>query len=459
MVVDFNAWEHQRIVPPWWWLMTTLHENARRELATRNAPRAWLLLLYKAWWRLRDGWAIYLAVPIAVALAFFLYRQGFFGEGMRGAAEWAKSAGAVLTFGVAVLGALRGLNRWVIGGSEGAAASLLKRTRDPMALVKRRYQELVHAIRQPIAIFIDDLDRCKADYVVELLEGIQTMFATEPVVYVVAGEGNWTRDCYTQVYKEFCSQAAEPGRPLGWLFLEKTFQDTVPLPRISKEMRESYWRGLLSERRDGGLADVEVHRDAAERMFEGKGTPAEIGQAMKEAQDEGRIDLKELQRAAALQLESEAVEEHTRHTLDNFGHLLEDNPRAMKKLVNAYGMQRDLLVLEDPKLLANELQLRQLALWKILALRWPLLAEYLEDHPDIVDVIRSDGTVTLVAAAEGLDKLVRDPIIRSVIKGTGVQPHVWLDTAVVRRFAGLDAPPQISNAGGPSQEAPAEPSM
>src|SRR5215216_1690977 len=32
VVVRFNAWQHQRIVPPWWWLMETLYRDALREL-------------------------------------------------------------------------------------------------------------------------------------------------------------------------------------------------------------------------------------------------------------------------------------------------------------------------------------------------------------------------------------------------------------------------------------------
>ena len=438
VVVDFNAWEHQRIVPPWWWLMTKLHDDGRRAVGATSPGGALTLWLYDVWWRIRDGWAIYLAAPLVAVLAFVLYRRGFFGSGIEGAGEWAKSAGAVLAFAIAVVGTIRGLNRWFVGGSEGAAASLLRRTRDPMRLVKHRFHELVHAAGRPVAIFIDDLDRCKAEFVVELLEGIQTLFANEPVVYVVAADGDWIRDCYTQVYKDFCANAAEPGRPLGWLFLEKTFQETVRLPRIPDTTRKEFWRRLLTQQKHDGLADGTEHELAAERLFEGKGTPGEVGMAMKQAQAEGRIGLRHLQRAAALQLESEAVEAHTKHTLDTFGHLLEDNPRAMKKLINAYGIQRDLLVLEDPDLLINETRLRQLALWTITSLRWPLLADYLEDHPEAVDTLRAGSIPALGDAPKELERVVRDPTLRAVVQGSEVDPAVQLDQAAVRRFVGLD---------------------
>jgi hypothetical protein len=458
VVVNFNAWSHQRIVPPWWWLMTALHRAGIQELWRMNRRRAITLWLSDVWWRLRDGWAAYLVLPIAAFVGFLLWRRGFFGEDLSGAEDTVKSLAAITAFAAGIWGGIRALNRWLLAGSAGAAAALLARTRDPMHLVRRRFARLVHWIRQPVVIFVDDLDRCQAKYVVELLEGIQTLFVEQPVVYVIAADGSWLRDCYAQVYKDFCTQAGEPGRPLGSLFLEKTFQESVRVPRIPQGVRELYWKHLLSERPAAPGEVEKEHRAAAEELFEQFGTPGEILDALSEAEKKTKIPPHELRRAAALQLESRAVEESTRHTLDDFSSLLEDNPRAMKKLVNAYGIQRHMQVLEGRNLHGDERQLRQLALWTILALRWPLLADYLAEHPSEVALIGSptrrepkdDLTVEL-------ERLFRDDAVRQVVEGGDVKPPVSLDADAIRGFLGLEpeqAPPSGNGAGRKTRTRP-----
>ena len=48
----------------------------------------------------------------------------------------------------------------------------------------------------------------------------------------------------------------------------------------------------------------------------------------------------------------------------------------MKRFVNEYGMARAARILED-----NLVERDTLALWTLLAIRWPALADYLEAHP------------------------------------------------------------------------------
>jgi hypothetical protein len=460
VVVNFNAWSHQRIVPPWWWLMTALHRAGIRELWEINRRRAISLWLWDVWWRLRDGWAAYLVLPVAAVVGFLLWRRGFFGENLSGAEDTLKSIAAITAFTAGIWGGIKGLNRWLLSGSAGAAAALLARTRDPMYLVRRRFARLVHWIRQPVVIFVDDLDRCQAKFVVELLEGIQTLFVEQPVVYVIAADGSWLRDCYAQVYKDFCTQASEPGRPLGSLFLEKTFQESVRVPRIPQGIRETYWKHLLSERKAAADEGENEHRAAAEELFEQFGTPGEILDALSDAEKAEQISPHELRRAAALQLESRAVEESTRHTLDDFSSLLEDNPRAMKKLVNAYGIQRHMQVLEGRNLHGDERQLRQLALWTILTLRWPLLAEYLSDHPgEIVIVGKTGRREAKDDLTTELERLFRDEAVRQVVEGRGVKPPVTLDAEAIQGFLGLEAEtgPPTGNGARRRRRTPARP--
>ena len=68
--------------------------------------------------------------------------------------------------------------------------------------LQRRYSSLIRCTGTPVAIVIENLDRCRAEYVVELLEGIQTalkdpgaaMKPARPVAFLVPGSRQWLCD-------------------------------------------------------------------------------------------------------------------------------------------------------------------------------------------------------------------------------------------------------------------------
>ena len=81
---------------------------------------------------------------------------------------------------------------------------------------------------------IDNLDRCRAAYVVELLEGIQTLLRQPhahgdlpEVAFIVAAQRGWLCDSYISVYDDFESAVHEPGRPFGLTFVDKIFDFSV----------------------------------------------------------------------------------------------------------------------------------------------------------------------------------------------------------------------------------------
>jgi hypothetical protein len=116
--------------------------------------------------------------------------------------------------------------------------------------------------------------------------------------------------------------------------------------------------------------------------------------------------------AAIRRLAAPELRRRTEHTLKPFSRLLDPNPRAMKRLVNAYGMERDIRLLEGHGGTSDGLAPERLALWTILRLRWPLLADYLVGHPNAV---QSGKT-----ADADLDALLASDDVQAVIKGRGV---------------------------------------
>jgi hypothetical protein len=177
--------------------------------------------------------------------------------GLKALVALASSLAVVIGLALTVLGITRGIRDWLLVRSAAGARNGLAHARDPLATVKSRYEHVVRALDRPLAVIVDDLDRCQPKFVVELLEGIQTLYGEAPVTYVVAADSRWIRDCFEEEYKTFLDMPSEAGRPLGYHFLEKTFQLSADVPRLTDRLRRHYFEGLLGiERSEDGGGDV-----------------------------------------------------------------------------------------------------------------------------------------------------------------------------------------------------------
>jgi len=111
--------------------------------------------------------------------------------------------------------------------------------------------------------------------------------------------------------------------------------------------------------------------------------------------------------------------------------LLEANPRAMKRLVNAYGVARGVELLSRSSLRWDKYAQHQTALWTILSLRWPRLAEYLAAHPDAAARIGTGGSAPPGVPAD-LAPLFADPEVEQVIHGQAEGVEATLDPNSIR---------------------------
>jgi hypothetical protein len=109
---------------------------------------------------------------------------------------------------------------------------------------------------------------------------------------------------------------------------------------------------------------------------------------------------------------------HLEHSLQRFVHLLEPNPRSMKRLVNAYSVNRALSTL-------GHLDIDQgpLALWTILSMRWPVLAQYLATWPQAIEQETINNEI--------IEALLGSDDVKQVIHGTGT--HASLDVTALEQ--------------------------
>jgi len=442
LIVDFDAWRQMRVGPPWWALLASLRLAVRRDLGLGAATS---LRAAETWQRVRRGGALYV-VTVAALLAVVLAVALLLGAGLDlGAAD--KVVGSILavTAGIGALyAATSAVGRFLLWDSAAGARVFEQSHRDPMESVADHFAWLIARAGRPVVFFVDDLDRCANEYVVDLLDSVQTLIRDAPgridderrgeraCYVVVAADGRWIRTSYEHAHAEFANAVEEPGRPLGYLFLDKIFQLTVPVPSISPQRQAAYLQALLRIKHNGdgsGERKLEDAVDAVKQQVKASTSEAEALKAFDGASLDVRAEVVE---AVVGKLAEPQIEQGTQHRLERFAGLLETNPRAMKLVLNAYGIARALQVIED-----NVVPGDALALWTILRVRWPALADHLRANPEAIDALVGGGAP--IGAPPELVRLFTSPDVRRIVACPDGGP---LSAAMIRACCGLaeDAP-------------------
>lgn len=397
VVVDFNAWRHQRVRPPWWSLLQVTAREGAEQLSW------WDRQVFGAKWLLYKVWAdLVLVLGVIALIGITFYGYVHWSQPADGTANPSllentfKILSPLLTIGATIFAWNRSL---FFGDSRSAKAATEMRT-DVLRPVVALFKRLVNAVRRPMIIFIDDLDRCDQNYVVELLEGVQTLFKEAPVTFLVAADRNWIRTSYEEGYGKFKDTIGGPGRPLGHLFLEKMFQLSVAIPRLSPAVVERFMDDLLRSGHTGKKEEVaqkvREERLKVREQMQSMTSPAQVKALIERARDP--IAAQAIAEESALSTTAQKAVLEAENRMKKFAPLLEPNPRSMKRLLNAYGMNQAAMRLErrypDPDALAR---------WTLLEMRWPLLADHLTQQPDSLRHMgKADLPNTIPAILAGL---------------------------------------------------------
>ncbi|MFQ5650607.1 MAG: P-loop NTPase fold protein [bacterium] len=438
VVVDFNAWRNQHTNPPWWPLIREVYSEAVHQVGQAGSWQAFKLRLRWFVWRLRADW-----LPVVIALVVIVGMSLLVTGSLNvlGESPTSGDRGKQIEFGLKVIAALLAVwaglvaaSRSLLFGSARAAKTYMDLSSDPLRPIASLFKKLVNEIDRPLAIFIDDLDRCTGDYVVDLLEGIQTLFRDSNAAYVVAADRDWVRMSFEKRYEDYAGTIGEPGRPLGYLFLEKIFQVSASVPLLSAIAMREYWARLLETAGSSSPEDIErVQQEAekeAEKIIGQAQTDDELKQVVSEY--EGDAIIKQgLRAVAAKRMTTAKAREHLEHKLKPFSVLLEPNPRAMKRLINAFSLRQAVNFLEE-----RDVETGPLVLWTILELRWPLLTAHLVDHPETIDHIRNRTLPQNSVASRQVRQLIESQAVREVVTGKNTGAETFLDQKTIRRIFG-----------------------
>jgi hypothetical protein len=404
IVVTFNAWENQRLDPPWWFLMKTIYRESMHKMWKTNKGR-WMKTGFNEFlWRFNAG-NNYLKLTALITLVIFGWAL------ISNAFSVKLFQGLPVVETVTLLGFIWSIAKLVssslLPGSAKAAHSFIEENgKDPMNELATHFEKMIREIDTPIAIFIDDLDRCNRDYGIRLLEGLQTIFKRAPVVYVIAADRKWLKTMYEDQYSIFAPAISRPAKSFGLVFLDKIFQLIVELPDISAIQKKIYWNKLLNINdpsqpvlTNAEKTDIEnkvlsaVHNDEKLNVVNQTATS-----------QEGKQYAKEVAVSTVSILEEEKILEHK---LQKFIELIEANPRSMKRLINDVSTAKTITYLYD-----QNIDTDQLILWTILKQEHPSLAEYFWDNPSKINEVFSytgkSGPLTNIKAYD--DLLSRDNV-------------------------------------------------
>jgi len=437
LVVRFNAWQQSRIGPPWWTLLTATRQ-------TIASGRGWWgrrhLRISETYARIRRTGALYsLALLILVAtiavVAYALWPHRLT------TASWSATAQAVTTVAAAVAVFWTGSRvaaRFLLWDSAGGARLFESSGISPMREISSQFNwligqsPLIDRSRRPVVFFIDDLDRCDSTYVVNFLDSVQTIVRDaaptsgqndRAAMFVVAADGAWLRTSYEGAYQGFQDAVGQPGRPLGYLFLDKIFQLSMPLPTAPRAAQQTLLDGLLRvpQSADSGIAtqitaakkDLDSARGDGERVRDVmRNLPGPVAEAVSGE--------------AAKVLADPATVRRSEHKLQKFADLLDGNPRTTKRFVNTFTVIEAVRTLE-----AEVIDFDTLALWSIIRVRWPEMADYLQQQPAAITHITESPTAADIP--ERLKATACLPELRRVVQYTQGGP---LTAELVRRCSG-----------------------
>lgn len=197
---------------------------------------------------------------------------------------------------------------------------------DNVARFRTDFSQLMHDLGDEVralVVFVDDLDRCLTDAVVETFEAIRLFLHVEKTAYVIGADQRLVQAAVEDRYPA----ARESGESLGRNYLEKILQVTVAIPPLSESEVGTYLALLF--------AQLELDGTGYERLLAAAKAQRSSG-APSVAMNEG------IAREALGELPDPLAEAFglTRQIAPTLASGLRGNPRQLKRFMNTFILRR-----------------------------------------------------------------------------------------------------------------------
>jgi len=429
VTVWFNAWRNQHFDQAWWPLMNTIIKEASLSLKQQYyKPIKYLWISFKEKiWRFFIGKIWYfIAFLLSITVLFFLYHW------TQSATKDSDSVFAFLEYEkvIKAVGTILGLfstiwtgilffNNSLISGSSASAKSFIHQVKDPLEKVKKHFKNFIYSFEKhnhPVLVYIDDLDRCNPGYVVDLLESIQTIFTHRALYFIVAADRRWLYHSFETKYSTFQDKITELGKRMGYLFLEKAIQVSVTVPRMDQTINKNFMDYLYKVQSEDTQKELKSRKAKFKEEIDKIKDDKKLSEFIKR-HGKDQMDKQVLRELAIEKSATKELTETTKYFLREFTHLLEQNPRAVKRFINTYNINKTLAYTVDESLIDTIEKKKQFALWTIVSIRWPLLAEMLEQEPAKVEEIK------IGKKNEKVDKwspFINNQLVKNVVSGKSI---------------------------------------
>lgn len=381
IVINYNAWQHQYVDPPWWTFLDALYKQAKEQIKIKGGK--WSEFIYRESIRRLNKSTLLALIILLIFTGLIL----LFTYSLSDGTEDIKAIISFLTLVGTLFGIAQAWSRFFILDTPENAKLFMERAENPAKKIKNRFEELVSNIEKShpdkkikfkVAFFIDDLDRCENTFVVKLLEGIQTMFRNRNVFYLVAADKHWIAQSFELEYSDY-EKTAKEGTRLGYSFIEKNFQLSLRLPYSTPNQIKKYWDYILKREEDAKQKQSENTETLKRKIQSMQQKEILSGNAdVNKLSDEFSVPVEEAQEAVleAVNQSSQDIE----HLFQDFHELIGNNPRAVKRLANQYTVYRDLIMVER-----NKVDPLRLFRWVVLQNRWPILVDGIQRDPSKID--------------------------------------------------------------------------
>jgi KAP family P-loop domain len=232
--------------------------------------------------------------------------------------------------------------------------------------------------KQPrVIIFIDNLDRCGEDKIMEMLQAINLILG-ESDFFVFLGID--TEMIYRAIKAHYKAQAGQPvSDDFARSYLRKIIQLNFYLPPTAPAQRDAFVGSLFS-----AAARAQADRDAGGDQIlladDAQGPTGEVAFP---------YDRTSLRRPIEVQWKEVEDTPEEVVAFRTFQEFLDDNPRDVKRMVNLHRLLKIMLQRQNAQ--PRPERARKLVKWLVFCERWPALAQpvlqYAASHPQASDTL------------------------------------------------------------------------
>jgi hypothetical protein len=483
IIVPFNAWQAEHVSPPWWVFYQTIRDGCLdtvfREGTSPARPREtskppfnerlkkWLQLVgYEYWWRLANPKVKALLVTFAVSLVLLglLWITGAFGSSKQNGAGYLGNGVGLVLAGLTTLSGVWGFGALftesILPGSDTLAERLSLGRVDPFDRFRKHFYKTMERVQRPVMVIVDDLDRCKPDFIVDLVRGMQTLLRSPRVMFVILGDRDWIERAFESHHTAMSKVSVGPEQTLGARFVEKAIQMSFILPELGKDLQKRYVRQVLLGYRpmNGETLTNRISSDTAADLRHAINTSASttgagalepekvqrdvydnLAPEIRERVDRDQVAQFVNEELAIRAAGNEEVEKDISHRLEPLAEYLPPNPRQIKRIVNAVTMYHAVAV-KQTGLTPHDPRWFQLALWVIIMTEWPqtwrLLASFpamstlvcaVDPKQEIETMNADDLPGPKTAVLKEIARIRADRKLVALITGEGGRPGPILD--------------------------------